>query len=133
MKDLSESIIFPKGEPVGHDHFKGDAWLTRLSKAEGWNCSISNVTFSPGCRNNWHLHPGGQILLVTAGSGWYQEEGKEPEKLSEGSVIRIPADKRHWHGAAKDSWLVHIAISTNFDRGPANWQEPVDDDLYDSL
>lgn len=108
------------------DNFAGKAYLERLvAKDDNYDLTIANVTFEPGCANSWHSHPGGQILLVTEGRGWYQEEGKDPVELLPGMVIKVPADVRHWHGAAKDSWLDHIAISPEIHKGPANWQEPI--------
>jgi quercetin dioxygenase-like cupin family protein len=97
------------------------------------SCSIGNVTFEPGCRNNWHKHPGGQILLVTGGRGWYQEDGKEARELHAGDIVEIPCNVKHWHGAAKDSWFVHIAIEANTKAGPAEWLGPVTDEEYHKL
>jgi quercetin dioxygenase-like cupin family protein len=98
-KDLSNSTIFEKGEkmPDIYDkYFTGQAWLNMLvMPGESHNCPIVNVTFEPGCRNNWHKHPGGQILLVTGGRGWYQEEGKEARELHEGDVVKIPKNVKH--------------------------------------
>lgn len=127
--DLSNSIIFPKGEKLPEifsKNFTGQAYLNMLSTGgDEWNCPIGNVTFEPGCRNNWHRHPGGQILLVTGGRGWYQAEGHAARELRPGDVVRIPAKVKHWHGAAKDSWFVHLSIETNCQAGPAEWLEPV--------
>ena len=137
MSDLSNSVIFPRGgklpEAVGKN-FTGQAYLEMLAEGGGeFNCPIGNVTFEPGCRNNWHRHPGGQILLVTGGRGWYQEEGKPARELRPGDVVKIPPDVKHWHGAARDSWFVHLSIETNSSRGPAQWLEPVTDSEYDRL
>ncbi|OPX47562.1 (R)-mandelonitrile lyase [Clostridium thermobutyricum] len=136
-KDLSNSTIFEKGEkmPDIYDkYFTGQAWLNMLvMPGESHNCPIGNVTFEPGCRNNWHKHPGGQILLVTEGRGWYQEEGKEARELHEGDVVKIPKNVKHWHGAAKDSWFVHLSVETNVAEGPAVWLEPVSDEDYNKL
>lgn len=98
-----------------------------------FNCPIGNVTFAPGARNNWHKHPGGQILLVTGGTGFYQEEGKPAQIIKEGDVVEILPDVKHWHGATPDSWLVHVAISTNPQTGDAEWLEPVADKEYNNL
>jgi len=133
MTNLNKSIIFPKGDKLSKENFIGNAWLERLVTADTYNCSISNVTFEPGCRNNWHVQPGGQILLVTGGKGYYQELGKSVQIIKEGDVIKIPPGVKHWHGATADSWLVHIAISTNFDQGPAKWMEPITDKEYNNL
>ncbi len=135
--DLSNSVIFPKGDvlpPQFRQYFSGTAYLQMLVPGGNeWNCPIGNVTFEPGCRNNWHKHPGGQILLVTGGRGWYQEEGQDAQELHAGDVIKIPANIKHWHGAAKDSWLVHLSIETNCQAGPAEWLEKVSDEEYDAL
>ncbi len=132
--DLCESVIFPKGEKITNDYFIGTAWLEMLiSNDSTFNCPIGNVTFEPGARNNWHKHPGGQILLVTGGKGYYQEEGKPVQVLHEGDVVKIYPDVKHWHGATPDSWFVHIAISTNVQKGDAECLEPVTDEEYNSL
>ena len=104
-----------------------------VSGDKEFNCPIGNVTFEPGCRNNWHKHPGGQILLVTGGRGWYQEEGKSARELKEGDVVKISANVKHWHGAARDNWFVHLSVETNCQAGPAEWLEPVADDEYNKL
>jgi quercetin dioxygenase-like cupin family protein len=92
--------------------------------------SVSNVTFEPGCRNNWHIHHNGyQILLVTSGEGWYQEAGKPAQLLHPGDVVTIHPGVKHWHGATKDSWFAHIAIT----KGTSEWLEPVDDEAYAKL
>jgi quercetin dioxygenase-like cupin family protein len=98
-----------------------------------YHCPVYNVTFEPGARNNWHRHPGGQILLVTGGRGYYQEAGRPAQVLSAGSVVTIPPKMRHWHGAASDSWFVHIGITTNPVLGDAEWLEPVTDEEYRKL
>ncbi|MGM0878524.1 MAG: cupin domain-containing protein [Bacillota bacterium] len=134
INNLSETLIFPKGEKVVNDYFKGEAFLEMLVPSDStFNCPIGNVTFEPGARNNWHKHPGGQILLVTGGKGYYQEEGKPVQKLHEGDVIKILPDVKHWHGAAPDSWFSHIAISTNVQKGDTEWLEPVTDEEYNNL
>jgi quercetin dioxygenase-like cupin family protein len=137
MSDLSNSVIFPKGDKLPDavsKYFIGQAYLHMLvSGGNEWNCPIGNVTFEPGCRNNWHKHPGGQILLVTGGRGWYQEEGKPARELKPGDVVKIPENVKHWHGAAKDSWFVHLFIETNTQKGSAQWLEPVSDEDYNKL
>lgn len=136
-QDLSNSVIFSKGEPLPEQlkkNFIGQCYLNSMVPANSsLDCSISNVTFEPGCRNNWHSHPGGQILLVTGGRGWYQEEGKEARELHAGDVVEIPCNVKHWHGAAKNSWFVHIAIGILTNAGPAEWMEPVTDEEYYKL
>lgn len=98
---------------------------------------IGNVTFEPGCRNNWHIHHassgGGQILLATEGSGWHQIEGQEPESLEPGDCVQVPAGVKHWHGAKKDSCFTHLAIEVPGEDTRNEWLEPVDADFYDSL
>ena len=121
MNNLSESTIFPKGDKLPEQYSKyfiGDAWLSMLVPAQSeFNCPVANVTFEPGCRNNWHSHAGGQILLVTEGRGWYQEEGKPAQELHPGDVVMIPANVKHWHGAARDSWFIHLSVETNVAAG----------------
>ncbi|MCD8141454.1 MAG: cupin domain-containing protein [Planctomycetaceae bacterium] len=98
------------------------------------NVPIGVVTFEPGCRNNWHIHHrGGQILLVTGGRGWYQEDGKPAQKLQSGDVVTIPEGATHWHGAAKDSWFVHLAVSVPAEEASDEWLEPVSDAQYAAL
>lgn len=129
--------VFSQGEPISGEigkNFTGQAFLEMLVPGDDiWRCPIGNVTFEPGCRNNWHRHPGGQILLVTAGKGWYQEEGKAARELLPGDVVKIPPDVKHWHGAQKDSGLVHLSIETNSHKGSAQWLEPVADEEYRAL
>lgn len=136
-KDLSNSVIFSKGEPLPEQfrkNFIGQCYLNMIVPNDSpLGCPIGNVTFEPGCRNNWHKHPGGQILLVTGGRGWYQEEGKEARELHSGDVVEIPCNVKHWHGAAKDSWFVHIAIEAKSEAGPAVWLEMVTDEEYNKL
>ena len=99
---------------------------------EGVNSA--NVTFEPGCRNNWHIHhKGGQILLVTSGRGYYQEWGKPAQELKTGDVVNIPAEVKHWHGAAKDSWFAHVAISVPAKDASTEWLEEVSDEDYNKL
>ncbi len=118
---------FAKGEPNPYGKFfTGNTYLTRLSANDDtWNSSIANVTFEKGARTNWHKHSGGQILLVTAGEGRYQERGKEIQILKPGDVVRIPLNVEHWHGAAPDSEFAHISIETNLPNNTTTWLEPV--------
>jgi quercetin dioxygenase-like cupin family protein len=129
--------VFPRGDPVSGELgavFSGNVWLKMLVPRESdFNCPIGNVTFAPGVRNNWHMHAGGQILLVTDGRGWYQEEGKPARELHRGDVVMIPANVKHWHGAAKDSWFTHLSVETNISAGPAKWFGPVSDEEYAKL
>ncbi|MBC1656276.1 cupin domain-containing protein [Listeria welshimeri] len=134
MTTLENSVIFDKGELITNEYFIGNAYLKMLVPEDTvYNCPIGNVTFEPGARNNWHIHDGGQILLVTGGTGYYQEEGQPAKLLKEGDVVTIPKDVKHWHGATKDSWFVHLAISTNVELGGTTWLEPVSDEHYDKL
>jgi quercetin dioxygenase-like cupin family protein/alkylhydroperoxidase/carboxymuconolactone decarboxylase family protein YurZ len=122
--------LFPLGEPVNPAWFAGKAYLQMLVvPVAPHNIGVGNVTFSPGARNNWHLHNIGQFLLVTAGGGWYQEWGKPARLLKAGDVVNIPANVKHWHGATKDSWFVHLAITP----GTSEWFEPVTDEMYNNL
>ena len=115
-------------------YFAGNSYLNRLS-TDGVN--ISNVTFEPGCRNNWHIHHaargGGQILLCTAGRGWYQEWGKPARSLQAGDVVHIPAGVKHWHGAAADSWFAHLAVEVPGEDTRNEWLEAVSDEAYAEL
>jgi alkylhydroperoxidase/carboxymuconolactone decarboxylase family protein YurZ/quercetin dioxygenase-like cupin family protein len=124
---VERSTVFPKGELIRSDNFIGNTYLHILVKPEEGNgVTIANVTFSPGARNNWHSHEIGQVLLVTGGKGYYQEDGKPAQLLLPGNAVNIPAAVRHWHGAAPDSWFVHIAVT----RGKAQWFDPLDDKRY---
>ena len=115
-------------------YFVGQSFLNMLT-TEG--VPIGNVTFEPGCRNNWHIHKadkgGGQILLCTNGRGWYQEWGKEARELFPGDVVEIPAGVKHWHGAAKDSWFTHLAVEVPGENARSEWLEPVDKAAYAAL
>jgi quercetin dioxygenase-like cupin family protein len=123
--------IFPKGEIVGGENFTGTAWLKMLVADDTtFDVQIYNVIFEPGARNNWHSHPGGQILLVTEGRGYYQEKGKVAQLLRSGDVVAIPPDVEHWHGAAPDSSFAHIGITTQAAKGAAQWRGPVMDTEY---
>ncbi|MGB3785891.1 cupin domain-containing protein [Priestia megaterium] len=128
-EELSNSTIFPLGQKV-EANFSGDAYLKMVFTDEKpLNTSIGNVTFAPGSRNNWHSHKVGQVLLVTGGEGWYQEEGKEALLIKKGDVVNIPPNVKHWHGATKDSWFVHLAMTP----GETEWLEPVDDEWFNKL
>ena len=115
-------------------YFVGQSYLNMLSLEQ---VVIGNVTFEPGCRNNWHIHHadkgGGQILLVTGGRGYYQEWGKEARELLPGDVVNIPAGVKHWHGAAPTSWFAHIAIEVPGENSKSEWCEPVDEKAYAAL
>ncbi len=119
--------------PFGQ-YFVGQSYLKMLCTQ---GVSIGNVTFEPGCRNNWHIHQaqkgGGQILLCTAGRGWYQEWGAKARELHAGDVVEIPAGVKHWHGAAKDSWFAHLSIEIPGEGTKNEWLEPVDEAEYQAL
>lgn len=128
MNTLNQT--FPKG-PENKDYaqfFVGTSYLASLTSNS--DCPISNVTFEPGCRNNWHTHPGGQVLLCLSGTGWYQEWDKPAKALHPGDVVDIPKNVKHWHGATKDSWFEHIAITVRPDLGVVAWMEAVSDADY---
>ena len=118
-------------------YFIGNSYLNPLTEAGKCAVFLANVTFEPGCRSNWHIHHaksgGGQLLICTAGEGWYQEEGKPAVSLTPGTVITIPANVKHWHGAKKDSWFSHIAVEVPGEETANEWLEPVSADQYDGL
>lgn len=125
--------MFPKGDlnETYARYFSGTSYLKLLS-TEG--VVIANVTFEPGCRNWWHIHHnGGQILLVTGGRGWYQEEGKPARALQAGDVVTIAPETKHWHGAARDSWFAHLAVEVPAEDRSNEWVEPVTDEEYGVL
>lgn len=130
---------FGIGEPnVNYaKYFIGNSYLKVLTDMSKTTMLVCNVTFEPECRNNWHIHHatkgGGQILVCTAGEGWYQEEGKEAQSLVPGTVVTIPANVKHWHGAKKDSWFSHLAIEVPGENSSNEWCEPVDDEYYNAL
>ncbi len=129
------TIFFPIGEsnPYG-EYFVGQSYLAPVSTQQ---VPIYNVTFEPGCRNNWHIHHatsgGGQMLICIGGRGYYQEWGKEAVELTPGSVINIPTEVKHWHGAAEDSWFSHLALEIPGDNGSNEWLEAVDNEQYEKL
>lgn len=129
-----EFSVFDIGEPLPEklsQVFKGNAYLNMLT-SEGVN--IGNVTFEPSCRNNWHIHhQGGQILLVSKGRGYYQAWNEEVRELKAGDIVNIPAEVKHWHGAAKDSWFSHLAIEVPSADGWNEWLEEVSDEVYNKL
>ncbi len=131
MKTSDEEKIFPQGERAPAEYFTGTAWIKSLVPDDrNFNCVIGNVVFEPGARNNWHTHPGGQILIATEGIGYFQEKGKPIQKLQKGDVVKILPDVEHWHGASHDSEFTHIAISTNTQRGVVVWLQRVTDEEY---
>ena len=136
MARHAASMVFPIGAPNDGfaQYFTGRSFLAPVSTEQ---VGIFNVTFEPGCRNNWHIHHaekgGGQLLLCTAGEGWYQEAGKPAVSLTPSSVVMIPAEVKHWHGAKKDSWFSHIAVEVPGEGCRNEWCEPVTDEEYEKL
>jgi len=132
--DNRNNSIFEMGDPLPEQfskYFSGKAYLQNLTDKGG---PIANVTFEPGCRNNWHIHhKGGQILLVTGGEGWYQAWGEPAQKLHPGDVVNIPPEVKHWHGAAADSWFSHLAVEVSVDGRSNEWLEAVTDEQYKKL
>ena len=118
-------------------YFSGKSYLNPLVDMDKVKLGVFNVTFEPGCRNNWHIHHaksgGGQVLICVDGEGWYQEEGKPAQSLKVGDVVSIPANVKHWHGAKKDSWFSHIAIEVPGEETSNEWCEPVSDEDYQTL
>ena len=137
-KEFDKQNVFGLGKEntAYQKYFIGKSYLNPLTEQ---NCEIfmANVTFEPGCRNNWHIHKatkgGGQILICTAGEGWYQEEGKKAVSLVPGMVITIPANVKHWHGAKKYSWFAHIAIEVSGENTENVWLESVSYEEYNKL
>lgn len=136
--EFEQMNIFGTGaENTGFaQYFSGESFLNPLTDPKE-TVFLANVTFEPGCRNNWHIHHsksgGGQLLICTAGEGWYQEEGKKAVSLVPGTVITIPPEVKHWHGAKKDSWFSHIAVEVPGDACTNEWLEPVSDEEYEKL
>ena len=130
---FQKEIMFPIGKPNNAyaKYFIGKSYLSVVS---GQQVPVHNVTFEPGCRNNWHIHHakagGGQVLICIGGRGWYQEEGKEAVELVPGKVVNIPPEVKHWHGAAADSWMAHLAVAVPGKETANEWCEPVDDAAY---
>ena len=138
-KEFEKENVFGLGQPndAFAQYFIGKSYLNPLTDPSKTSLFLANVTFEPGCRNNWHIHHassgGGQILICTAGFGWYQEEGKPAQSLKPGDVVTIPANVKHWHGAKKDSWFSHIAIEVPGEETSNEWCEPVTDEEYNQL
>lgn len=134
VKEIQD--LFPRGgeNTAFAQYFVGKSYLNMLTTG---GVPIGNVTFEPGCRNNWHIHHategGGQILLCTAGEGWYQAWGEPARKLKAGDVVVIPPEVKHWHGAAADSWFSHLAVEVPGKDTSNEWLEPVDDAAYAAL
>ncbi len=135
-ENYQQSIFFPIGEPndAFARYFAGQSYLAPVSTEQ---VPVFNVTFEPGCRNNWHIHKaesgGGQILICVGGRGYYQEWGKEAVEMTLGDVINIPVGVKHWHGAAPDSWFSHLAMEVPGEGTANEWCEPVSDEDYNKL
>jgi quercetin dioxygenase-like cupin family protein len=126
--------IFPRGEKAPAEYFAGTVWINVLVPNDAMlNCQVANVDFEAGGRTNWHTHPGGQVLIVTDGVGYYQEKGKPIKVLRKADVVNIAPGIEHWHGASSDSDLTHIAINPNARNGVVNWLERVTEEEYHSL
>lgn len=131
-KELSQ--IFPVGDLITNDYFNGKAWHKRLvTDVENFDATVGNVLYEPGTRNNWHSHPGGQILLCISGKGYYQEKGKPIQLVNVGDVVEILPNVVHWHGARPDCEFEHIAIAPQQHKGSVTWLEPVSDEEYNSF
>lgn len=138
-QDMKEANVpqnlsaFPIGEPNSQyaRFFIGQSYLAPLTRLSELNCPVSNVTFEPACRNNWHRHTGGQLLIAVGGKGFYQARGEKARLLLPGDVVEIPADVEHWHGAAPDSWFSHLAVTCNPQTNENTWLEPVNDAEYE--
>lgn len=137
-EEFEKGNMFGKGNlnEAFAQYFIGNSYLNPLTNPKE-TVFLANVTFEPGCRNNWHIHHakngGGQILICTAGEGWYQEENKSPVSLTAGTVITIPSEVKHWHGAKKHSWFSHIAVEVPGEATSNEWCEPVSDEVYSAL
>ncbi len=134
MNDFKQPFPLGVNNDAYAEYFTGQSYIALLTKEGVFS---ANITFEPGCRNNWHIHHsksgGGQILFCTAGTGWYQEKGKPAQLLKPGDVVNIPAGVNHWHGATKDSWFAHIALSVPAEGATTEWLDPVTDEQYSSL
>jgi quercetin dioxygenase-like cupin family protein len=129
---LKADTLFPKGVKNSNKNFRGEVWVHSLIQQDSLNrIEVGNVTFAPGARSNWHLHPAGQILLVTDGKGYYQEKGSPKKILRKGDVIKCPPNVAHWHGASKDSGFVQLAI-TGREKGATVWMQEVTEEEYNS-
>lgn len=137
-KEKNHGGFFGLGNPNENyaQYFTGNSYLNPLTDPQK-TVFVANVTFEPGCRNNWHIHHaksgGGQLLLCVDGEGWYQEEGKPAQSLKRGDVVTIPAGVKHWHGAKKNCWFSHLAVECPGEATRNQWLEPVTDDVYNNL
>jgi quercetin dioxygenase-like cupin family protein len=126
--------VFDKGDLLISENFSGTVWLNMMGASDtSLHARFGNVSFEPGARTNWHSHPGGQILFITVGQGYYQAKGKTARLLQKGDVVEIPPNVVHWHGAGPEEEFAHIAISLNTDEGATQWIGPVTEEEYASL
>lgn len=138
-KEFENENVFGIGSPndAYAKFFIGNSYLNPLTDPKTCPLFLANVTFEPRCRNNWHIHhaskDGGQLLICTAGEGWYQEENRPARSLKAGDIVVIPANVKHWHGAKKDKWFAHIALEIPGSDSATEWCEPVSDEEYDAL
>lgn len=136
---FDKANMFGQGNPNDGfaQYFVGNSFLNPLTDFKNGQFPLFNVTFEPGCHNNWHIHHadkgGGQILICTAGEGWYQEDGKAAQELKEGTVIVIPPNVKHWHGAKKDSWFSHISLEVPGENTSNEWLDAISDEEYNAL
>lgn len=134
MTTSDDTLLFPKGNQLPNEWFTGNAFLAPLiSKDKNNDFAIGSVTFEPGARTHWHTHPKGQVLIVTEGNGFYQEKGKLAQPIQKGSVVNIPENTEHWHGATANSKMIHIAITNFKDEENVVWLNPVTDEEYNEV
>ena len=130
FNNSEEVLIFPRGEKIENDRFHGIAWLQSLVVSDSVNhIAVGSVTFEPGARTKWHLHPDGQIIMAIAGVGYYQEQDSPKIILQKGDVVTCPPDVPHWHGASPDKEFIQIAITSRL-KGPTEWLDAVSDEQY---
>lgn len=127
--------IFPRGEKVtSSDNFNGSVWLNRfISTGDSLDCIVSLITFQPGVRTNWHIHPGGQILIVTQGVGYYKEKGKPGQVIRKGDIVKCSPGVQHWHGASPGSEFAHLVVAPDVEKGEVTWLQKVTDKEYNSV
>ena len=131
---MESAIIFPKGQALPKEWFTGEAFITPIiAKDHNNDFSIGSVRFEPSARTNWHTHPKGQVLIVIDGAGYYQEKENDARIIQKGDVINIPENTEHWHGASKNSRMIHLAITNYKDDVQVTWLQPVTDDEYNSV
>jgi len=131
---VNNNQIFPKGRPAPAEFFTGNAWVSGLVDNDSvFTTAAGSVFFEAGARSNWHLHPAGQILIVTGGVGYHQIKGQPIEIIRKGDVVKCPPNVKHWHGASKDSSMSHIYTLPNTEKGMVKWKEPVTDAEYNNL